>query len=601
VPNEPNNVNCLNSRAIIEYIRRHYPERLPDLMSNLPPHFSTMPKPEDFLTDENNWIPSSLVVMLFEKVKEITKNPKSPFDIGFDSIVHNEFSYVSKLFLTLFMSPRSILNRMSKLNANLNNTKTINVIENARGHAVLRWDWLPGVKSSHDVCDYNRGIYSAVPTLWGYAPAKVEENPCAFRGGDHCEISISWGFNAGKIIRFLEQIFTGRKRLHSFMEEMENDKKKLREKVDILKAINDANKSMLLKDTKQVLEETLKPIIEVLGFDRALIMTEDEHREFLQFRYGQVGTNEDLERLRKYRIPLSRKENLMVRVYNSRTAEMSQDPRAMGLNPQNPIIHDYNPGPSIVCPLDVNERTIGILGVTSGDVSRELNDSDKEYVQIFANNIATAYERERLDQELTASYEGTVRALVKAIEVNDPYTRGHSERVASLAVKIAEYLDNNAARLEDIRFGCILHDVGKLGAASYYEWIKKEPLTNEEYERIKEHPVRGEKILMENKFFREFHRAIVRNHHERWDGSGYPDHLVGKQIPLQAQIVAVADAYDAMTTDRPYKGKRSPEEAAAEISRCTGTHFSPTAAMAFMQFYQEQIITGKFEILDEKS
>ncbi|MCX7030880.1 MAG: hypothetical protein NTU62_12295, partial [Spirochaetes bacterium] len=195
MPNEPNNVNCLNSRAIIEYIRRHYPERLPDLMSDLPPPFSTMSRPDDFLSDENNWIPSSLVVTLFEKAKGITQNPKTPFDIGFDSIVHNEFSYVSKLFLNLFLSPRRILRRMNHLNAKLNSTKTIHLIEDAPGRAMLRWDWRPGVQASHDVCDYNRGIYSAVPTLWGYAPAKVEENPCTFRGGDHCEIWISWGFN----------------------------------------------------------------------------------------------------------------------------------------------------------------------------------------------------------------------------------------------------------------------------------------------------------------------------------------------------------------------------------------------------------------------
>ena len=208
MPNEPNDVSSLNSHAIIEYIRRHYPDRLADLLSDLPPPFSTMSRPEDFLSDENNWIPSSIVVKLFEKAKQITGNPRTPFDIGFESITHKEFSYVAKLFLTLFSSPRRILMRMNQLNAKLNTTKTIQLLENAPGRALLRWHWRSGVKSSHDVCDYNRGIYSAVPTLWGYPPAKVEENPCTFRGGDHCQITITWGFSAGKVIRVFQKVFS---------------------------------------------------------------------------------------------------------------------------------------------------------------------------------------------------------------------------------------------------------------------------------------------------------------------------------------------------------------------------------------------------------
>ncbi|MCX7031361.1 MAG: HD domain-containing protein, partial [Spirochaetes bacterium] len=448
----------------------------------------------------------------------------------------------------------------------------------------------------HDVCDYNRGIYSAVPTLWGYAPAKVEENPCTFRGGDHCEIWISWGFNAGKVIRLFERVFSGRKRLRDFIEQVEKDKEELKERNKILKDINDATQTLVsAKNTQEVLDQTLKPIIEVLGFDRALIMVEDEHRKVLKFRHGQVENAEELDRLRGYTIPLTRQENLMVRVYHTGRAEMSQDPIAMGLNPKNPIIRDFHPGPSIVCPLDANGRTIGILGVTRRDASREVKESDREYVQIFANNIATAFARERLDQNLRDSYEGGLRAIVKLIEVNDTYTRGHSSRVADYSVGIARYLGYSEQQIENLKFGCILHDVGKIGLVSYLELQKSGPLSKEEYEKIKTHPVRGEEVLKENKFFQDTHRYIVRNHHERWDGTGYPDHLAGKEIPPEAQIVAVADAFDAMISDRPYRKGLPKSHAANEIKKCSGSQFSPKATEAFVQFYEEQIITGKFE------
>jgi putative nucleotidyltransferase with HDIG domain len=616
VTSEPNNVNCINSRAIIEYIRRHHSDLIPELLNGLPPLVGTQPRLEEYLCNENNWVPSSLLVTMFENARRITGNPEIAYSIGFESITHSDLGYAQRIFLTLFTSPRGVLRQYRRMNEKLNKTKKITLISDTPLKAVLRWDWYEGVKSSHDVCLYNRGIYSAVPTLWGYAPAQVMESPCRFEGGKYCEIAITWGFGVGRIRAFLEKMAKRRKHprevsaqvleealqlVEKDKDELKNRSDELQHKVEILKAINTATQILVLsKDTEQVLERTLEPFIGVLGFDRALIMVEDEQRKFLRYRHARVGPNEDLELIKRYKIPLSRLENIMVKVYHEGRATMSQNPFSEGLNPQNPILREFHPGPSVVCPLNANGRTVGILGVTRWDTTNVLTEDDKEYVQIFANNIATVFERERLDQELTASYEGTVRALVKAIEVNDTYTRGHSERVARLSVKIAGFLGYDAARLDDLRFGCILHDVGKIGHSSFLELNLNRPLTDEEYQKIKEHPVRGEEILKANEFFKENHRSIVRNHHERWDGKGYPDGLAGDKIPLEAQIVAVADAYDAMTSDRPYKGKKSPEEAAAEIMRCTGTHFSPTAAKAFMQFYQEQIITGKFEISIEK-
>jgi putative nucleotidyltransferase with HDIG domain len=614
---EPNNINCINSRAIIEYMRRHYPHQVPELLAGLPTSIGALPDLEAYLCDENNWAPSSLLVAMFENAKRITGNPEVAHDIGFESITHRDLGYTQRIFLTLFASPRGVLRQHRRLNEKLNKTKKITLISDTPLKAVLRWDWFEGVKSSHDVCLYNRGIYRAVPTLWGYGPADVVEDPCRFEGGDYCQISINWGISVGRIRAFLEKLMPRRSRPHDVSaqvledalrlvekdkDELKNRSDELQHKLVILKAINDAtNQLVASNDMQMVLEKTLKPIIEVLGFDRALIMTEDERRESLEFQYGRVGTGEDLERLKRYRIPLSRKENLMVKVYHEGVAAVSQDPLAMGLNPQNPIIRNYHPGPSIVCPLDVNERTIGILGVTSGDPGRILNDSDKEYVQIFANNIATAFERERLDRnlrrsydEIRQSYEGAVRALVKAIEVNDEDTGDHSDRVSKVSERIARHLGYNGSQLDDIRFGCILHDVGKIGLASYLELRKPGPLTPEEYERIKEHPVRGEDILKANLFFNRY-RTIVRNHHERWDGKGYPDGLAGDEIPLEAQIVAIADAYDAMTSDRRYRKAMQPAQAMAEILKCRGTQFSPKTVEAFLQLYEQKEINGNLD------
>jgi HD-GYP domain-containing protein (c-di-GMP phosphodiesterase class II) len=611
---EPNNVNCINSRAIIEYVRRHQPDRIDELLSSLPGQFTGLPRLDDYLCNENNWVPSSLVVQLFENARKITANPEVAFDIGFESITHRDLGYTQRLFVMLFSSPQRLLRQVNRLNAKLNNTKIIELISNKARTATLRWHWREGVKSSHDVCSYNRGIYSAIPTLWGYTPATVSESPCSFQGGPYCEVSINWGAGVGKLRGMLERIFSRTQHLKDALEQVEKDKLELRnkfeelaakkadldQKVEILKALNVATRTLVSSpDTHRALAETLRPVIGVLGFDRAMIMEYRESPQRLEYLYGIGGSFDNLDQLNGYSIPLTKDDNLVVRVFKRRRPIMIRDARAAGLNPTNRILKDFQPRQFVVCPMFAEDRIIGILGADRRDRTRSLTQNDAEDLQIFANSIAMVLERARIEKkgldDLKLSYEGAVRALVKAIEVNDTYTRGHSERVAKLSVKIAGYLGYDASRLDDLRFGCILHDVGKIGHASYLELQKNGPLTDEEYERIKQHPVRGEEILKANEFFEENHRAIVRNHHERWDGKGYPDALAGESIPLEAQIVAVADAYDAMTTDRPYKGKKSPEQAAAEIMRCTGTHFSPRAAQAFMQFYQEQIITGKFE------
>jgi putative nucleotidyltransferase with HDIG domain len=606
---EPNNINCVNSHAIIEYMRRHYPDRIPQLLSGLPTSISTLPDLEDYLCDANNWAPSSLLVAMFENAKRITGNPEVAFAIGFESITHWDLGYAQRIFLAYFASPRAVLRQHRKLNEKLNKTKKLTLISDTPFRAVLRWDWFEGVKSSHDVCLYNRGIYSAVPTLWGYAPAEVIENPCRFDGGKYCQITINWGISVGRIRAFLEKLVNRRERpvevsakvLKDALEEVEKDKDELKHrsdelqnKVEILRAINTATQILVSSpDIQQVLDKTLRPMITVLGFDRAIIMLYNEQTQSLDYLYGVGGVFDDMARIKDYRIPITKDDNLVIRVFKQREPVIIPDAIAAGLNPANRILHDYQPGPFVACPMFAEDRIIGILGVDRLDRNHPPTQSDAEYLSIFANNIAAAINLKR-------SYEGAISALVKAIEVNDTYTRGHSERVSKISVEMASFMGYEKSKIDVVRFGCILHDVGKIGHASFLELRKVGPLTPEEYQQIKEHPTRGEEILKANAFFNREIQSIVRNHHERWDGKGYPDSLAGDAIPLEAQIVAVADAYDAMTSNRPYRKGMPPRQAADEIARCSGTQFSPRAAEAFMQIYKQKRINGNLEILSEK-
>jgi putative nucleotidyltransferase with HDIG domain len=173
--------------------------------------------------------------------------------------------------------------------------------------------------------------------------------------------------------------------------------------------------------------------------------------------------------------------------------------------------------------------------------------------------------------------------LTRAIEARDPYTRGHSSRVTDLAEAVARRLGWSEERISSLRVGGPLHDIGKL-AVSDEVLCKEGRLDDDELAQIREHPKIGAKLLLRVTAFRE---AIpyVLYHHERWDGTGYPSGKRGEEIPVEARVLAIADAFDAMTSDRPYRSALSREEALAEVERCAGTQFDPKIARVFLEVF----------------
>lgn len=189
--------------------------------------------------------------------------------------------------------------------------------------------------------------------------------------------------------------------------------------------------------------------------------------------------------------------------------------------------------------------------------------------------VFAQYHRER------GAHQATIRALVQAVDIKDKYTRGHSERVGRASALIAHELGMAEERLEILRFAGILHDVGKLGVPTRV--LRKDgPLTPEERRIIELHPEYGHEMVRGIGFLGEA-RAAILHHHERMDGSGYPYGLSGSQIPEFARVVAVADAFDAMTSTRSYSRARPVATAVAELERCAGTHFDPRMVGALVR------------------
>jgi HD-GYP domain-containing protein (c-di-GMP phosphodiesterase class II) len=194
--------------------------------------------------------------------------------------------------------------------------------------------------------------------------------------------------------------------------------------------------------------------------------------------------------------------------------------------------------------------------------------------QSYVRAIKTSY-----DQQLV----GIVRGVIATLELKDPYTRGHSERVANYALVLARSLGKySEEELKSFNYACLLHDIGKVNIPDHI-LMKPSSLTKEEFEVIKTHPVVGE--IAVSKIPGLSNIEVIRSHHERWDGMGYPDRLLGEDIPFLARVTTIADAFDAMTSSRSYRSALDVEEAYKRILEGSGTQFDPNLVVAFQKIY----------------
>jgi HD-GYP domain-containing protein (c-di-GMP phosphodiesterase class II) len=237
---------------------------------------------------------------------------------------------------------------------------------------------------------------------------------------------------------------------------------------------------------------------------------------------------------------------------------------------------------AVLCvPIKIKDRVLGTIELTNRRGGESFSIDDLEMLQSIANQAAVALENANLYRDVQRGYLETVLALVQAVEEKDRYTRGHSERVTAFSVKIANAMGLNAHQLRMIEYAGVLHDIGKIGIDLA---IIQKPgrLTEEEYTVVKNHPLIGERILRPIGFLADALPGIAQ-HHEQVDGCGYPRGLSGHQLVVEARILAVADAYDAMITERPYRKPLAKGDAIAELKRCAGSQFDPLVVEHFIE------------------
>jgi len=233
----------------------------------------------------------------------------------------------------------------------------------------------------------------------------------------------------------------------------------------------------------------------------------------------------------------------------------------------------------VAVPIKTQGRSLGVIYVCGRQNGQAFSMRQCDVLCGIAGQTAVALDNTTLNHDLENLFVGIAWAFASVLDAKSPWTAGHSKRVTQYAVAIAEELGQSPEFLNSVQTCGLLHDIGKIAVP---EKILDKPsaITRQEHRTIIEHATRGAKILEHIDTFQHLLPGI-RHHHERWDGCGFPDKLAGNNIPLLARVLAVADSFDAMTSDRPYRAKLSRAAAIAEIGRCSGTQFDPLVVDAF--------------------
>jgi HD-GYP domain-containing protein (c-di-GMP phosphodiesterase class II) len=245
---------------------------------------------------------------------------------------------------------------------------------------------------------------------------------------------------------------------------------------------------------------------------------------------------------------------------------------------------------AIHVPMASAGKNRGVISIGLRQGQKEITGDDLLMIQNLATQIAIALENTDLKSRMEKTYVETISALAAAVEARDKFTRGHTRRVTEYSVEIAGRLNQPEWFVKDIESAALLHDIGKIGMPDHI-LHNRGALPPDGVSFVLAHPIEGENILKPVGSLARL-CPIVRHHHERYDGKGYPDGLKGEGIPLAARVLSVADCFDAMISPRAYKPARTRDDAMEELIRCKGTHFDPECVDVFIAYLKEDAEAG---------
>ncbi len=366
----------------------------------------------------------------------------------------------------------------------------------------------------------------------------------------------------------IKEVELANMQMAEMVKEIENKNIQLERIIDRLKMLNRISIAMAsLKDSDEILKMIVDKAVGIMKAKIGSLMVIDEKSNELVIKYA-IGLDEETVRNTRVRIGEQVAGWVAEKGVPLLVEDVERDERFRLKN--NP---KYETKSLLSVPVFIKDKVIGVLNVNNKKDGGVFTQDELELLVTLAGQTGVALENSKLYKELQKSYFETIRALVNAIEAKDKYTKGHSEKVTQVALLIAEKLGLSDREKNILKHAAVLHDIGKIGI-DLHILQKKGKLTPEERAIIEEHPLIGEHILEPIEFLKEV-REIIHQHHERVDGKGYPNGIKGDNLSLLSKILTIADAYEAMSSDRPYRKAKSKAEIIEELRAHKGTQFDP--------------------------
>ncbi len=406
-------VNCLNSKVILGYVKEHNNGDYSGLLKNLDPEIDALSDPEQFLIDPNNWISCAVASKLYERARMILKDELAAYKIAKYAVEKAKLGYAQRIIAKGFWSYKTGLKHVQKLNDKWNRNKRVELVEIRRNGAILKLHWNSQMGVSKDLCLMNQGTYTFLPLIWGGRPLDLKEKCCFFNDAPYCEYHLKWPFR-NRLYEVFSRFYTSKSLLMDTITEMEEDKKLIEEKyeevnrlnlelnykIKQLLAIHETGKAILsVLNLEQLLTVIMKILSNVCQIHRAIIMLVNENGAVLEYIHGTGFDGKVPEAVTSYKVSLDRLSNILVRVTNTGQSEYVPEVKSSSLRKENIMLTLSKPTSAYVVPLITRSKVIGVIATDAVD-GKGVPKETRETLEVFAPQIAIAIENARLYRKL---------------------------------------------------------------------------------------------------------------------------------------------------------------------------------------------------------
>ena len=625
---EPKLYNARVLDAYLKLIRAKYPHiNIPQLV-----HASGMESYE--VEDQATWFTQSQINRFYANVVQATGNENIARESGRYAASPDALGTMRQNALAL-LGPAKAFDVIGKLSENLTRSadyKTRMIKKNSVEVIVVPRQ---GVVEQPFQCHNRIGFFEAIVSVFNYKGVDVEHEECLFNGGGCCRYLITWQRGSTAAIKWTRDMYamsaitlnlvgafafpsltiqvvlpvsvigfmslswwleSSRKNMaENTLEQLRDSSEKLTDQISVNYRNTQLTREVGEVVTSQnniddVIETVVKILENTLDFDRGLVLLANHETKRLEIRgaFGYSDEHLDLLEGTTFRLDNPESQGPFIVSYRQKKPLLVNDVSeiASHITPKSQkFIEALGIKSFLTVPILLEEQSIGILAVDNQQRKKPLVNSDVNLLMSIAPTIGTSFRNAALNEARENQFAATLKVLAHSIDARDFLTSGHSEKVAEYATGIALEIGKSHDYCQMIRVAALLHDYGKIGIPDTV--LKKDgPLTAEERKEIETHSIKSYNILEQVPFegINKEIPLIALHHHEKWDGSGYPEGLKEQEIPFGARIVAVADFFEAITAKRHYRDPMPFDVAVEELKKNSGTYFDPHLVHVFLRY-----------------